>query len=283
LPTPWRVSCALALLSLPFPTAAVAHDPSGGTGGASAPDEPQLEQAVCEDSAVWECSPGAKLTLEGESLSDVREVRFVGRRGRQDDRVVRPAQRNAHEVDVRVPYAARSGPIAVQSAAGHRTRSAERLRVRRQAAPVTTAEAAPLAATPGEGVFPIAGPHDYGTATNRFGGGRGHGGQDVFAKCGTPLVAVFDATVQHVATHSRAGNYVVLQAFDGQSYAYMHLQSRALVRKGQSVVAGQQVGKVGDTGHATGCHLHFEQWTAPGWYEGGEPIDPLPLLRELDG
>jgi murein DD-endopeptidase MepM/ murein hydrolase activator NlpD len=26
---------------------------------------------------------------------------------------------------------------------------------------------------------------------------------------------------------------------------------------------------VGATGDATGCHLHFEEWSSPGWYEGG--------------
>ena len=276
-----RVPCAVALLSLAFPAAAVAHDPSAGTGGASAPDEPKLAQAVCEDETVWECSPGAELTLEGESLADVREVRFVGRRGRKDDRVVRPQRKNAHEVDVRVPDSARSGPIAVKSSTGRRTRSEERLRVREPAAPPVAPGAAPPAvASTGDGVFPIQGKHTYGDG---LGAGRGHGGQDVFAKCGTPLVALFDATVQWAKWQDRAGNYVVLQGADGQSYAYMHMQGAPEVRKGQKIRAGQQVGRVGDTGRATGCHLHFEQWTAPGWYEGGKAIDPLPLLRSLDG
>jgi hypothetical protein len=38
----------------------------------------------------------------------------------------------------------------------------------------------------------------------------------------------------------------------------------------------------GDTGDADGCHLHFEIWTAPGWYTGGHPIDPLPFLEAWD-
>jgi murein DD-endopeptidase MepM/ murein hydrolase activator NlpD len=131
--------------------------------------------------------------------------------------------------------------------------------------------------------FPIAGPHTYGTHVNHFGGGRGHQGEDVFASCGTPLVAVADATVQHVVSgHARAGNYVVLQRPSGESFAYMHLQGPAEVAKGAKVRLGQRVGAVGDTGRASGCHLHFEQWTAPGWYTGGRAIDPLPLLRRLD-
>jgi murein DD-endopeptidase MepM/ murein hydrolase activator NlpD len=32
------------------------------------------------------------------------------------------------------------------------------------------------------------------------------------------------------------------------------------------------IGVVGQTGDATACHLHFEIWTAPGWYEGGDPM-----------
>jgi murein DD-endopeptidase MepM/ murein hydrolase activator NlpD len=33
---------------------------------------------------------------------------------------------------------------------------------------------------------------------------------------------------------------------------------------------------------ASACHLHFELWTAPGWYSGGQPIDPLPSLQAWD-
>jgi len=51
---------------------------------------------------------------------------------------------------------------------------------------------------------------------------------------------------------------------------------------GDSVSAGDNVGEVGRTGDATACHLHFEEWTAPGWYAGGHAKDPLSFLRSLD-
>ena len=134
-----------------------------------------------------------------------------------------------------------------------------------------------------DAVFPIRGQHDLGqSATNNFGGGRNHKGQDMFARCGTPLVAAQSGKVQFTANHGRAGWYTVIQRADGVSHAYMHMRSRPLVKKGQRVFAGQPIGEVGDTGAASGCHLHFEQWTAPGWYTGGRAVDPLPELTRWD-
>jgi murein DD-endopeptidase MepM/ murein hydrolase activator NlpD len=134
--------------------------------------------------------------------------------------------------------------------------------------------------------FPIRGRHTYGEGPARFGAGRGgaaHQGQDVFAACGTPLVAARGGTVRFKAFHARAGNYVVIDG-DGtdQDYAYMHLQAPALVERGDHVATGQRIGNVGDTGRASGCHLHFELWSGPGWYEGGRPLDPLAALRSWD-
>ena len=151
--------------------------------------------------------------------------------------------------------------------------------------PPPVAEAAP---DPSEFVFlrhqfPVRGPHGYGEFAAKFGGGRGHQGQDVFAACGTPLVAARGGIVKFKQYHSRAGYYLVI---DGEQtsvdYAYMHLQSAALVDKGDRVHTGQLIGYVGDTGAASGCHLHFEMWSGPGWYDGGRAFDPLPDLRAWD-
>ncbi len=131
--------------------------------------------------------------------------------------------------------------------------------------------------------FPIQGAHDYGGFGAGFGGGRGHQGHDVFAACGTPVVAARGGTVQFKEYHSRAGHYIVIDGErTGTDFAYMHLREAALVDKGDKVTTGQPLGFVGDTGQASECHLHFEEWTAPGWYSGGSAFDPLPDLKAWD-
>jgi murein DD-endopeptidase MepM/ murein hydrolase activator NlpD len=129
------------------------------------------------------------------------------------------------------------------------------------------------------GTYPVDGAHHYGDGFGDRGGG--HKGQDVMADCGTPLRAVRDATVRRVATEAAAGRYIVLHDSDsGADYVYMHL-STVDVASGDSVTGGENVGEVGQTGDATACHLHFEEWTQPGWYEGGHAKDPLPFLHSL--
>ena len=135
-------------------------------------------------------------------------------------------------------------------------------------------------------VFPVRGRHDFGGGGANFGAGRSgrsHQGQDVFAACGTPLVAARGGKVKFSGFHAAAGYYVVI---DGKGtdidYAYMHLRQRAAVQVGDPVYTGQDVGEVGDSGNAQGCHLHFEEWSAPGWYDGGRPFDPLPDLKRWD-
>jgi murein DD-endopeptidase MepM/ murein hydrolase activator NlpD len=134
--------------------------------------------------------------------------------------------------------------------------------------------------------FPILGAHDYGGAGGRFGAGRAghsHEGQDVMAACGTPLVAARGGVVQYSGYQALAGNYVVIDGKGtGFDTAYMHLLEPSPLQAGTAVRTGQPIGVVGQTGDATACHLHFELWTAPGWYEGGSPIDPLPFLERWD-
>jgi murein DD-endopeptidase MepM/ murein hydrolase activator NlpD len=118
--------------------------------------------------------------------------------------------------------------------------------------------------------FPIRARHTYGDA---FGAGRNHQGQDVFAKCGTPLYAARGGRVQWNKVHESAGNYVVVDLKGtAVDHMYAHLQKRSPLTEGARVRTGQPIGRVGDTGNASGCHLHFEIWSAPGWYEGGDAM-----------
>jgi murein DD-endopeptidase MepM/ murein hydrolase activator NlpD len=135
-------------------------------------------------------------------------------------------------------------------------------------------------------IFPIRGSHDYGQAGARFGSGRSghsHQGQDVFARCGTKLVAARAGTVQFNQYHSAAGYYLVVDGYKSSyDYVYMHLQERSPFKPGDKVSTGQMIGRVGDTGNAQGCHLHYEMWGAPGWYDGGNPFDPYRFLKTWD-
>jgi hypothetical protein len=135
-------------------------------------------------------------------------------------------------------------------------------------------------------IFPVRGPHDFGSSGARFGAGRSghtHQGQDVMSACGTKLVAARGGTVQYSGYQGLAGNYIVIdQKGSGEDNMYAHLIAPSPLRTGDKVATGQWIGNVGQTGDATACHLHFEIWTAPGWYEGGQPYDPLPLLQAWD-
>jgi murein DD-endopeptidase MepM/ murein hydrolase activator NlpD len=148
----------------------------------------------------------------------------------------------------------------------------------------TTTPTAPAAPAGFAQVFPIPAAYTH-TFNQGFGvsrGRRGHMGVDVFSPCNTPLVAVSNARVVFRGFHAAAGNYVVIRYKKlKQDYMYAHLAVPPLVRKGQRVVVGQQLGIVGDTGNAAGCHLHFELWIGK-WYRGGRAVDPLPSLTYWD-
>ena len=136
--------------------------------------------------------------------------------------------------------------------------------------------------------FPVAGLYDFGGKDSLFGArrtGHRHQGQDLAAAEGTPVVAPWAASVEFVRyQRNGAGWYVVLDG-DGEDrdYVFMHLRRGSItVAAGQQLAAGQPFAQVGNTGSSSGAHLHFEIWVG-GWYDGGQPIDPLPLLREWAG
>jgi murein DD-endopeptidase MepM/ murein hydrolase activator NlpD len=136
-------------------------------------------------------------------------------------------------------------------------------------------------------VFPVVGPHSFGDAGNRFGAGRTghiHQGQDVLASEGQQVVAPLAGTIITVGFQaSAAGWYVAEHTSTTFDFFFAHCQAGSLaVSTGQAVRAGQALCRVGQTGDATGPHLHFEMWVG-GWQAaGGHPIDPLPYLEAWD-
>lgn len=105
-----------------------------------------------------------------------------------------------------------------------------------------------------------------GTITSRFGTRvdpisgvvKTHGGTDIAAPEGTPILAAADGTVV-AATYNAGGYgfYVKIVHNGTHSTLYGHC-SALLVSAGQTVKQGQVIAKVGSTGYSTGPHLHFE-------------------------
>lgn len=133
-------------------------------------------------------------------------------------------------------------------------------------------------------IFPVRAPHSYGDGIGAPRAGHTHQGQDVMAACGSRMVAARAGTVYYNDYDSAAGWYIVIntRANGGRSMAYMHMPRQSPLKVGARVKTGQPIGRVGETGDATACHLHFELWSGPGWYQGGTFLNPTPSLKAWD-
>jgi murein DD-endopeptidase MepM/ murein hydrolase activator NlpD len=99
---------------------------------------------------------------------------------------------------------------------------------------------------------------------------RSHKGVDYAAPIGTRVRAVGDAVVEYAGVKGGYGNVVILRHNGQYSTVYAHL-SRIAVRRGARVAQTDTVGYVGQTGWATGPHLHYE------FRVGGEARNPLAI------
>ena len=84
-----------------------------------------------------------------------------------------------------------------------------------------------------------------------------HYGTDFAANTGMDILAFADGTVLAVGEDDGYGKYVKLDHGSGYVTLYGHC-SELLVKAGETVSRGQPIARVGQTGHATGPHLHFE-------------------------
>ncbi|MDD6878221.1 MAG: peptidoglycan DD-metalloendopeptidase family protein [Clostridiaceae bacterium] len=98
-----------------------------------------------------------------------------------------------------------------------------------------------------------------------------HNGIDIAAAKNAKIVAAASGTVTTVSYTNAWGNYVIITHSGGVQTLYAHM-TEATVSEGQKVSAGDQIGKVGDTGYATGYHLHFTVMV------NGSSVDPMKYL-----
>lgn len=126
---------------------------------------------------------------------------------------------------------------------------------------------------------PVLGPHfvnnDFGAP--RGGGTRRHQGNDIMAPMGTPIVAPLSGTIALLQSGG-LGGLAIFETGVGNVEFYFAHESEIEVHQGQAVKAGEEIGRVGDTGDAKGGppHLHFE--IHPGW---GAAIDPHASLAAV--
>jgi murein DD-endopeptidase MepM/ murein hydrolase activator NlpD len=86
------------------------------------------------------------------------------------------------------------------------------------------------------------------------------GATDIFAAQGTPVLALTNGQVTYAAYDPTGGWAVMIRSDDGTDEYYAHLFQQPMVRPGQRINAGQQLGGVGNTGNAAtvpGFHLHL--------------------------
>jgi murein DD-endopeptidase MepM/ murein hydrolase activator NlpD len=102
-----------------------------------------------------------------------------------------------------------------------------------------------------------------------------HTGVDYAVPVGTDVLAVADGKIENASWGSAYGTQLV-QKLDGGWFIYAHL-SKALVKPGDKVVAGQVIAKSGNTGNSTGPHLHAEYRSALRW-SAGTDLDPYLLV-----
>lgn len=151
-------------------------------------------------------------------------------------------------------------------------------------APTVTATTAPTTASPAAtSAEPWRAPLDNVRVISFYGVMRSvlptpHKGIDFAATKGTPVHAVAGGTIisaGHLAENDgRYGNAVIIE-HGAQRSLYAHLNS-INVKAGQQVQAGQLIGAVGQTGFATGPHLHLEM------RQNGQIVNPAPMFANLD-
>ncbi|WP_298035142.1 M23 family metallopeptidase [uncultured Dysosmobacter sp.] len=97
---------------------------------------------------------------------------------------------------------------------------------------------------------------------------RFHYGVDLAANTGTAISCFADGTVTAVGESSSYGKYCIVTHAGGYASLYAHC-SRVTAASGAAVTEGEKIAEVGETGMATGPHLHFEL------HQNGTYLNPI--------
>ena len=131
-----------------------------------------------------------------------------------------------------------------------------------------------LSATPS--IMPVSGyPSErFGMRRDPFTGNRSyHQGMDLSAPVGSKVIATADGVVRFAGRQHNYGKLVKLEHRFGLATRYGHLKELA-VKRGQMIRKGDVIGYVGDTGRATGPHVHYEVRL------NGRSLNPLRFFRD---
>jgi murein DD-endopeptidase MepM/ murein hydrolase activator NlpD len=256
------------------PSAAAAALIVAAAGGAAAVDAGLTGGGADEAvpaSTVLALSPEQRLALRAEEAAAQVQLGDLATR-RQAAAVQASAAHGRAEATQRAARAAKRK--AAEAAAARAAKKKAAAKAARAARAKAAAAAAARAKAHREGkrwVRAIRG----ASITSGFGPrwGRNHDGLDFGASTGTPLYAMSKGTVVLARYAGGLGNKVEIRYWDGTVSWYGHL-SRISVRAGQSVMPGQLVGRVGNTGNSFGSHLHLEIHPSG----GDNPVDPYPWL-----
>jgi murein DD-endopeptidase MepM/ murein hydrolase activator NlpD len=117
----------------------------------------------------------------------------------------------------------------------------------------------------------------FGVRSDPFRGGSAmHPGIDLAGPTGTPIYATAEGTVLRAGWNSGGyGNLIEIDHGRGITTRFGHL-SAILVRAGDHITRGQQIGRMGSTGRSTGSHLHYEVRI------DGRAVNPIPFMKSTD-
>lgn len=93
-----------------------------------------------------------------------------------------------------------------------------------------------------------------------------------------PLYAIANCTILNSSGGSSYGNHIIARTTDNRVFLMAHMRDRPLVKPGQKVYAGQQVGYMGNTGNSFGEHLHIEVETSTKWAYNSHLVNPLDYI-----